>query len=257
MAEETECQKEAELDEDPVAPGSVPRASVVSTCGLSVEVRVVVATSDMIRTDPSLVSKIYQLVNAAYGYHRLSQGDVRQRVAMGDAGESANRVLHLAYRSGQLLGACSSTIQAPWTSQGCGHWGLLSVDPAAQGTGVASALVNAAERRLILSGRKAVQIEYEYTCGDEFSERLYKWYEGKLGFQCVSGRPRSSKGSCEFRKCLKQLPKKPPPLPVDQSQTVHEENGKCPGQVVEPVVQSTGEVEKTKPVNGCARCVLQ
>ena len=76
----------------------------------------------------------------------------------------ANRVLHLAFREGHLLGCCSSTLQPPWTpwtepltrscgpGRTCGHWGLLSVHPDAQGTGVASALIAAAERRLLEEG---------------------------------------------------------------------------------------------------------
>lgn len=262
MPEGTES-REAELDEDQVAPNSVPRASIASANDACAEVHVIVATSDMMKTDPSLVNRITHLVNSAYGYSRLSQGDVRQRIAMGDAGDRANRVLHLSYSGRELQGCCSSTIQAPWTSQGCGHWGLLSVDPTAQGTGVASALVSAAERRLILSGCKAVQIEYEYTCGDEFSERLYKWYEGRLGFQCVSGRPRSSRGSSEFRKCLKSLPKKPAPQPV-KIVPAPQQDVKYSGQeVVEDTAGPRAACDtniyetKTKVASGCVRCAIQ
>ncbi len=53
-----------------------------------------------------------------------------------------------------------------------GHWGLLAVDPTAQGTGVASALVEAAEDRLRAGGCQYVQIEYEYTEGHPHSQRL-------------------------------------------------------------------------------------
>eukprot|EP00438_Fugacium_kawagutii_P008310 Skav206333 [mRNA] locus=scaffold1420:308203:314882:- [translate_table: standard] len=114
----------------------------------------------------------------------------------------ANRVLHVAYRQGQLLGCCSSTLQPPWTPRNCGHWGLLSVHPDAQGTGVASALIEAAERRLLEAGCRSIQIEYEFTAGDPDSERLLQWYEGKCGFK--SGSPPTMRGS-EFRCCRKKL----------------------------------------------------
>merc|ERR1712187_131738 len=91
---------------------------------------------------------------------RISESDVRNRIALGDGGSCANRVLHIAWRCSTPVGCCSSTIQPPWTCCGVGHWGLLAVDPAAQGLGVASALVVAAEERLARAGCYAVQIEY-------------------------------------------------------------------------------------------------
>ena len=87
---------------------------------------------------------------------------------------------------------------------GCGHWGMLVVDLANQGTGVASALVVAAEQRLARAGCCAVQIEYEYTHGHAPSQRLMDWYEGKLGYECVSGGFRR-RVQTEFRKCRKVL----------------------------------------------------
>merc|ERR1719330_309848 len=81
---------------------------------------------------------------------------------------------------------------------GDGHWGALAVDPVAQGKGVGSALVAAAEKRLLDAGCRTVQIEYRFVVGDERKERLYAWYEGKLGF---SGGPRRS----GFRVCHKTL----------------------------------------------------
>ena len=74
------------------------------------------------------------------------------------------------------------------------------MDVEAQGTGVASALVRAAEQRLRSHGLQSVQIEYEYTRGDLDSERLYAWYEGSLGFS-GGGPP----GHSEFRRCRKKL----------------------------------------------------
>jgi GNAT superfamily N-acetyltransferase len=146
------------------------------------------------------------MANRAYGYPRLSPPEVMQRLGMGDDGKDANRVLHVAFRldpgSGDeiLVGCCSSTRQTPWCPRGCGHWGLLVVDVEAQGTGVASALVRAAEQRLRSHGLQSVQIEYEYTRGDPASERLYAWYEGSLGFS-GGGPP----GRSEFRRCRKKL----------------------------------------------------
>ena len=57
------------------------------------------------------------------------------------------------------------------------------MDPKAQGSGVASALIVAAETRLMQGGCTQVQIEYEYTSGHAHSQRLEDWYEGKLGFE--------------------------------------------------------------------------
>ena len=92
---------------------------------------------------------------------------------MGDAGPQANRVLHLAFKGDELVGCASSTFSPGWTPDGCGHWGLLAVDPAHQNSGVATALVIAAERRLATISA-AIQIEYQYTEGDSFSQR--PWY---------------------------------------------------------------------------------
>ena len=88
----------------------------------------------------------------------------------------------------------------PWQGPGCGHWGLLVVAVEAQGTGVGSALVAAAEQRLAASGLLYVGIEYHFCAGDPESERLLAWYEGKLGFR--GPRHRSS----GFRHCRKELP---------------------------------------------------
>ncbi|OLQ06587.1 Dynein regulatory complex protein 1 [Symbiodinium microadriaticum] len=167
------------------------------------EVRI--ATSDMEAQDGTLIPRLASMVNRAYGYRRISEHDVRSRVAMGDGGGCANRVLHLAFRDSQLVGCCSSTIQPPFTCCGCGHWGLMVVDPAAQGSGVASALAVAAEQRLARAGCVAVQIEYQFTVGDEFCERLRGWYEGQLGFRCLTGAPSAVTGSREFRLCHKWL----------------------------------------------------
>ena len=199
---------------------------------------VIVGTSAMAEADPHLVERIVEVINGAYfegnkellpagatSYERTSREDVISRLEMGDAGARANRVLHLAFRGTQsidasaVVGACSSTYQPPWTPEGCGHWGLLSVHPTAMGTGVASALVAAAERRLAGTCER-VQIEYEYTVGHAHSQKLMAIYEGKMGFQCPSPKPRGrrtdgndhlrdaedSAPETEFRRCQKPLP---------------------------------------------------
>ena len=167
-------------------------------------IKVTVGTSRLATQD--FCERVARMVNEAYQYNRLSAPEVAQRLCMGDPGPDANRVLHLAWRveagaaEETLVGCCSSTRQTPWCPRGCGHWGLLVVDVEAQGTGVASALVSAAESRLSGMGLKHVQIEYEYTRGDAACERLYAWYEGTLGFD-GGGSP----GYHEFRRCRKLL----------------------------------------------------
>mmetsp|Transcript_64101 Transcript_64101/g.181990 ORF Transcript_64101/g.181990 Transcript_64101/m.181990 type:complete len:215 (-) Transcript_64101:249-893(-) len=167
-------------------------------------VTVEIATARMANEDETLVRRVVEMVNRAYGHRRTTEAEVHRRIALSNKG--TNRVLHLAYRGDTLVGCCSSTIQPPWTCYGCGHWGLMVVDRAAQGSGVASALVEAAEQRLAQAGCSRIQIEYEYTTGDPFSDRLMQWYEGKLGFSCMTGRPWSRQpGHHEFRICHKRI----------------------------------------------------
>ena len=184
------------------APADATPADAAAPAG-SAAVDVIIGTTAMAEKDPALPRRIMDVVNGAYEYERLSMPDVVNRLQMGDDGARANRVLHLAWRGERLVGACSSTYQPPWTEEGCGHWGLVAVDVDAQGTGVASALVRAAEERLA-GACEQIQIEYEHTPGEAHSERLYEWYETKLGFTCVSGRPRGTHTS--FRKCRKLVP---------------------------------------------------
>jgi len=169
------------------------------------EVIVIVATSALLTRDRNLAHRVTEMVNKSYGCSRLSVSETANRIGMGDKGVHANRVLHLAFRDGSLVGCCSSTIQPPWTASGCGHWGLMVVDLAAQGTGVASALRAAAEERLAAAECKQIQLEYEYTAGDPFSERLMEWYEHRCGFTCMDGRPRTRPGYTEFRRCRKHI----------------------------------------------------
>ena len=75
----------------------------------------------------------------------------------------------------------------------------MAVRPDVQGTGVATALVAHAERRLAHAGLSKVQIEYSYRRGDASSERLFSWYEGALGFVGPTSR------TSGFRMCRKRL----------------------------------------------------
>ncbi|CAE8632188.1 unnamed protein product [Polarella glacialis] len=176
--------------------------------------------------DSELVEEVVRLINAAYhnsikdlqtlpeGKHvRITALEVCSRFqASREMRNRPNRVLHLAFRQGKVVGCCSSTLQPPWTQAKCGHWGLLAVATAAQGTGVASELVRAAEQSLQLGGCTHVQIEYEYNSGHAYSQRLMDWYEVKLGFRSnspwlvnrliglVIGR-----GGSEFRRCQRDL----------------------------------------------------
>jgi len=145
-------------------------------------VQVLVGTSKMAADDATLAARIAEVANRANGHQRFSVGEVRSRLSKGDDEPDANRVLHVAYRDGKVVGCCSSTVQ----------WGLRTSPRLARPissrrslsnrTGVASALVAAAEQRLLERGCTRVQIEYHYCQGDAESERLRGWYEGKLGF---------------------------------------------------------------------------
>ena len=186
---------------------------------------VTIGTTAEAQRDPTLARHITTMVNTSYTqslaaqlsefgaqlspggvYERTSVGDVMNRLQMGDDGARANRVLHLAWRRGECVGVCSSTYQPPWCQEGCGQWGFLVAHVDHQGTGVASALVRAAEARLA-GACQMIQIEYEYTPGDDNSERLYAWYEQRCGFTCARGPPHARPdGGAQFRKCHKPVP---------------------------------------------------
>ena len=159
-----------------------------------------------------LAPEIAQMVNTAYGYARVSVQEVCGRLERG-GDEQPNRVLHLAFRGPQLVGCVSSTLQTGWTPSQCGHWGLLVAARAAQGTGIGRALIRAAELRLVTGGCTHVQIEYEYSAGDAYSQRLCHWYEARLGFTRNSywllgrlfGMLAGHRPSTEFRTCRKEL----------------------------------------------------
>lgn len=169
-------------------PADVNSTPPGSPCRLG-DFKVVIGTSQMMDKDNILVRRI---VN----FSGKCEREVRTRLSYGDVGsERANRVMHVALINDVPVGWCSSSTSS-WG--GDGHWGALAVDPAAQGKGVASALVAAAEKRLLDAGCQSVQMEYRFTIGDKTKERLYNWYEGKLGFD---GGPRHS----GFRVCHKLL----------------------------------------------------
>lgn len=163
--------------------------SDISPDDLLADLKVVIGTSKMAEQDSTLVPRIVNFSDKC-------ERDVRSRLSMGDAGnERANRLMHVALLNGVAIGWMSSSTSS-WG--GGGHWGALSVDPIAQGKGVASALVKAAEQRLLDAGCTHIQIEYRFMVGNPAKERLYAWYEGKLGF---NGGPRGS----GFRCCHKEL----------------------------------------------------
>ena len=161
-------------------------------------VEVMIGTSDLAQSQ-TFVRELVAMVNSAYGYGRISEGEASHRLRAGDSRLSRNRVLHVAMREGKLVGCCSSTLHVPWQGPGCGHWGLLVVDPATQGTGVASALVHAAEARLSDAGCYLVGMEYSFRKGDPFSERLLAWYEDRLHYRGPQHRQSG------FRMCRKRL----------------------------------------------------
>lgn len=169
-------------------------------------VEVETGTSALIQV-PGFVQRIDEVSS---GSKHLGPQEVMRRLAMGDDGIQANRVLHLAFLRGQphspgsLVGCMSSTYQPPWTEQGCGHWGLLAVDPAHQGKGVAKTLVRVGEARLAAVCHE-IQMEYRYSSGEADSERLKEWYEDRLGFVCPNGPPSTQPGDREFRQCRKRI----------------------------------------------------
>lgn len=166
----------------------MPAAALIPAHKCTANLSIAIGTSQMAEEDPTLVRRIMK-------FSGKYENDVRSRLSYGDVGSRSTRIMHIAFLDGIAVGWCSSTTFG-WG--GDGHWGALSVDPAVQGQGIASVLVMAAEKRLLEAGCESIQIEYRFTVGDPAKERLYAWYEGKLGFD--GGAKRSG-----FRCCHKSL----------------------------------------------------
>lgn len=84
------------------------RLSARLTAPAAAQVDLVVGTS----ADSDRAAAIVSLINEAYGYGRESKGGVLRRLAAGDAGSGANRVLHLA------LAQCDGGTEVGW----CRSW---------------------------------------------------------------------------------------------------------------------------------------
>ena len=113
-------QKLAQLDTMIEESGGIAEPALVQDGYVEVEV----GTSEMINV-PGMVQRIDEVSS---GSKHLGPQEVMRRLAMGDDGIQANRVLHLAWLRGQprspstLVGCMSSTYQPPWTERGCGDF---------------------------------------------------------------------------------------------------------------------------------------
>jgi ribosomal protein S18 acetylase RimI-like enzyme len=162
------------------------------------DTKIIVGTSKLTTLNPNLIAQVVTLFNDAYSRsaakNRLSPKEVAYRLKLsGDGSTRANRVLLLAFKGDNLVGCVSSTFQTPWSKEGWGHWGMLAVSTEAQGQGIASLLVAAAERRLAEECMK-VQIEYNYRADHAPSAHLEAWYERTLGFKRVNRVPTELRG---------------------------------------------------------------
>lgn len=181
-----------------------------SAAGAEGDVSVVIGSSALAAKMPGLADRLTAIIVGAYeaagseGPRMLDMQPVSERLAMGDRRASrSNRVLHVALRGGEAVGCISSSFHTLWTEVGIGHWGLLAVDVAAQGTGVGSALVAAAERR-IAEECQQVHIEYDFMPGDPHTERLRAWYEAR-GYRRLGGRRSPGPPGSEFCFCRRPL----------------------------------------------------
>ena len=83
-------------------------------------IKVILGTTALLESQRHLVKEITAMVNSAYGYDRVDERDVMDRLKMGNAGlPYANRILLLAYlSSGELVGCISSTYSVGWVEEG-------------------------------------------------------------------------------------------------------------------------------------------
>lgn len=183
---------------------------VDESAGAKGDVSVVIGSSALAAKMPGLADRLTAIIVGAYeaagseGPRMLDMQPVSERLAFGDRRASrSNRVLHVALRGGEAVGCISSSFHTLWTEVGIGHWGLLAVDVAAQGTGVGSALVAAAERR-IAEECQLVHIEYDFTPGDPHTERLRAWYEAR-SYRRLGGRRSPGPPGSEFCFCRRPL----------------------------------------------------
>lgn len=120
-------------------------------------------------------------------FTRTSFAEIQWRLRMCSDPGSARKLL-LAFDSRRsCLGCCSVT--APYGEPRLGEWGLVCVAMHAQGQGIGSRLVAAAEAHCALRGCDVIQLEYFVAEEHEYSMRLLNWYSTKLGYQRVRRRP--------------------------------------------------------------------
>lgn len=201
---------QAEEDADRVRRevGPIPPSTASCTDGVHVRMG---RSSDA--ADKSLVADIVAMVNRSYrhayadvlvaehdknpnaneGQHeartrftRTSFNEIVLRLQMCSDPHSARKLL-LAFDSKRsCLGCCSAT--APYGEPGLGEWGLVCVATQAQGQGIGSLLVAAAEAHCVLRGCDVIQLEYFVAERHGYSARLRSWYFDKLGYEKVHRR---------------------------------------------------------------------
>jgi GNAT superfamily N-acetyltransferase len=158
-------------------------------------------------------SQIVEMIDATYGKGYATGRQVKRWLSHGEKGEYSHRVLHLAFRDGKLVGCVLATCSLFIAPKACGHWGMLAIHRAAQGTNVEKELVHAAETHLMKGGCVMVDSEYKYDASVQ-SQQLRSWYEDGLGFENKHNRVLNrflgmllTRGG-EFRRCRKVFPKK-------------------------------------------------
>jgi len=183
-----------------------------SVAGL--DVKVVIGTTKLLGEHPELTDRLSKMINDAYaavGGHALmlQQQPVLQRLRLGDGADARgdgimnrNRVLHVAFVGSEAVGCISSSKSTTWKAD-MGHWGLLVVDLKMQGKGIASALIAAAEAR-VMESCASLQIEYEFRHDSEHSKKLEAVY-AKRGYKIVMKVPQGGVTPGEFRIAHKEF----------------------------------------------------